>query len=182
VISRRLSRVGAVTSGLLGLALGTPFLSLPLFSVPFFAGGCAGEPPRRPNIMHPVEERRAVEILSRVFGDAGLDVDHYRDVTVGERTLRIDVAAAGHKYGIAYLSHEAQIRLDDGISKHDPDSEALVVVDAKEGDRVLVLYERDYMTDDLEGEAHSATTIAAENKIERDARDFVIKAVREKWR
>ncbi len=132
--------------------------------------------------MHPVEGRRAVEIVSRVFREASLDVDPPRVVTVRERKLRLDVPAAGHKYGVAYLSHEAQIQVGDAISKHDPESEALVVVDAKEGDRVLVLYERDYMTDDLEGEVHGATTIAAETKIERDTRDFVIKAVREKWR
>jgi hypothetical protein len=56
-----------------------------------------------------------------------------------------------------------------------------VVVDADSGDRIVLLYERDYMTDDLEGEAHSTTTIAAEAKIQRDARDFLLKAVRDKW-
>jgi hypothetical protein len=132
--------------------------------------------------MHPVDARRAVEILSRVFRDANVDVEHDREVTLGGTTLRVDVAAAGHRYGVAYLPHEAQVQLGDAIPKHDADSEALVVVDASQGDRVLLLYERDYMTDDLEGEAHSATTIAAESKIERDARDFVVKAARDQWR
>ncbi len=144
--------------------------------------GCGGEPPRRPNVMHPVDERRAAEILSRVFREANLEVEHDREVTIGASTLRVDVAARGHKYGVAYLSHQEQTQLGEAIPKRDEDSDALVVVDARDGDRVLVLYERDYMTDDLEGEAHSATTIAAESKIERDARDFVVKAVRDQWR
>jgi hypothetical protein len=103
-------------------------------------------------------------------------------VTVGGGTLRVDVAAAGHKYGVAYLAHDALARAFDTIPKRDADSDALVVVDASQGDRVLVLDQRDYMTDDLEGETHSVTTIAAENKIQRDARDFVVKAVRDQWR
>jgi hypothetical protein len=132
--------------------------------------------------MHPVDERRAAEILSRVFREANLEVERDREVTVGGGSLRVAVAAAGHKYGVAYLSHDALARAFDAIPKRDADSDALVVVDASQGDRVLVLDERDYMTDDLEGETHSATTIAAENKIQRDARDFVVKAVRDQWR
>jgi hypothetical protein len=151
-------------------------------SVSLLTNGCAGEPPRRPNIMHSVDERRAVEILSRVFREANLEVERDREVTVGGGPLRVAVAAAGHKYGVAYLSHDALARAVDAIPKRDSDSDALVVVDASQGDRVLVLDERDYMTDDLEGETHSATTIAAENKIQRDARDFVVKAVRDQWR
>jgi hypothetical protein len=132
--------------------------------------------------MHAVDERRAVEILSRVFREEHLEVERDREVTVGGGTLRVDVAAAGHKYGVAYLAHDALARAFDTIPKRDADSDALVVVDASQGDRVLVLDQRDYMTDDLEGETHSVTTIAAENKIQRDARDFVVKAVRDQWR
>jgi len=49
------------------------------------------------------------------------------------------------------------------------------------GWHALLLYDRAYLSDDLEGEAHSATNIAAEKKIERDARDFVVKAKHENW-
>jgi hypothetical protein len=131
--------------------------------------------------MHPVDERRAVEIIGRVFSDAGLDPEPARSVTYQGKPLRVDVAAAGKKFGIAYLSRQDQIDLGDVLPKHDSDSDALVVVAASDGNRVLLLYERDYLTDDLEGEAHSATTIAAEKKIERDAKDLVVKADSEKW-
>jgi hypothetical protein len=143
--------------------------------------GCGGEPPRRPNIMHPVDERRAFELVSRVFKEAGLSVERGRPETVNGSSLTVDEAASGHKYGIAYLTRDAQTALGDAIPKRDPNSDALVVVDTDSGDRVLLLFERDYMTDDLEGEAHSSTTIAAEAKLQRDARDFLLKAVRDKW-
>jgi hypothetical protein len=142
---------------------------------------CEGEPPRRPNIMHPVDERRAFELIGRVFKEAGLSIERGRAEMVNGKALTVDQAAAGHKFGVAYLTREDQVLLGDSIPKRDANSDALVVVDSESGDRIVVLYERDYMTDDLEGEAHSTTTIAAEAKIQRDARDFLLKAVRDKW-
>jgi hypothetical protein len=142
---------------------------------------CTGEPPRRPNIMHPVHERRVFEIVSRVFDEARLTVEKGRVVRIHDKPLTVDLAAAGRKFGIAYITREAEVQLADIIPKHDSNSDALVVVDSDAGDRILVLYERDYMTDDLEGDLHSATTIAAEGKIDRDARDFLLRAVRDKW-
>jgi hypothetical protein len=142
---------------------------------------CGGEPPRRPNVMHPVDERRAFELIGRVFKEAGLTLERGREETVGGKSFTVDQAAAKHKYGVAYLTREEQAALGDAIPKRDLNSDALVVVDTDSGDRIVLLYERDYMTDDLEGEAHSTTTIAAEAKIERDARDFLLKAVRDKW-
>ena len=60
-------------------------------------------------------------------------------------------------------------------------SDALLVVRGEQGTRILLLFESDYVEDDLEGEGHTATTIAAEREIERDARDFLYKAAREAW-
>jgi hypothetical protein len=131
--------------------------------------------------MHPVTERRALALIKRVFDEAGLSVEGGRGEAVRGRSFTVGQAASGHKYGVAYLTHEEQEGLGDSIPNHDANPEALVVVDTESGDRILVLYERDYMTDDLEGDVHSTTTIAAEAKIERDARDFLLKAVRDKW-
>ena len=131
--------------------------------------------------MHPVHERRVFEIVSRVFDEARLTVERGRVVQVNGKPLTVDLAAAGRKFGIAYITREAQAALGDIIPKHDSNSEALVVVDSDAGDRILILYERDYLTDDLEGDLHSSTTIAAEGKVDRDARDFLLRAVRDKW-
>jgi hypothetical protein len=136
--------------------------------------------------MHPVHERRADEIISRVFKEASLTPEpgHTMQVTTRGAALTLDVAAAGHKMGIAYLTREEVETLGDAIPKFDPESDALVVIDGVERDagwHALLLYDRAYLSDDLEGDEHSATTIAAERKIERDARDFVVKAEHEKW-
>jgi hypothetical protein len=131
--------------------------------------------------MHPVHERRAVEIIAHVFSDAGLDPEQNRNVTYNCKPLRMDVAAAGRRFGIAYLTRQDQDDMKDALPKHDSDSDALVIIAASDQNRVLLLWERDYLTDDLEGEAHSATTIAAEKKVERDARDLIVKAEHEKW-
>jgi hypothetical protein len=116
-----------------------------------------------------------------VFDEAGLTVERNRHVSVQGRPMTVDLAASGHRYGIAYITRELAASLGDIIPKRDPNSDALVVIDSEAGDRILVLYERDYMTDDLAGDLHSATTIAAESKVERDARDFLLRAVRDKW-
>jgi len=131
--------------------------------------------------MHPVHERRVFEIVSRVFDEAHLTVERGRVVRVRDKALTVDLAAGGRKFGIAYITREAEVKLGDIIPKHDSNSDSLVVVDSDAGDRILILYERDYMTDDLEGDSHSATTIAAEGKVDRDARDFLLRAVRDKW-
>jgi hypothetical protein len=148
------------------------------------SAGCENEPPRRPNLMHPVHERRAVEILGETFHREGVDVVVDQMVTIGKKPLRVDVAAAGHRFGIAYVTHEDATELGDAIPKYDPDSDALVVVDAIDKGgvwHVLLLYDRAYLSDDLEGEAHSATSIAAERKIDRDGKDFLVKAQHEQW-
>jgi hypothetical protein len=142
---------------------------------------CATEPPRRPNVLHPVDTHRALDLIGGVFDEAGLTVEKGRPEIVNARSLTVDEAAKGHKYGIAFLTRDAQLSLGDALPNHDANPDALVVVDSDSGDRILVLFERDYLTDDLEGPAHSATSIAAEVKIQRDARDFLRNAVRDKW-
>lgn len=47
---------------------------------------------------------------------------------------------------------------------------------------VLVLHDVDYVHDDHVGSGRSASTITAERKLERDVRDFVVRAHAERWR
>jgi hypothetical protein len=136
--------------------------------------------------MHPVHERRAVEIIARVFKEAQLDPTKGPQILITTRgaTLEVDVVAAGRKFGIAYQTREQTEAAGNAVPKFDPDSDALVIVDGVDKDagwHVLLMDDRAYLSDDLEGEEHSATSIAAEKKIERDTRDFVLKAQHEKW-
>jgi hypothetical protein len=79
-------------------------LRLPSVALVPLASGCGGEPPRRPNIMHPVDERRAFELIGRVFKEGNLTIERGREETVNGKPMTVDQAAAGHKFGVAYLT------------------------------------------------------------------------------
>lgn len=121
--------------------------------------------------------------MAQTFARAKVDPETNRDVKIfNGKTIHLEVAAAGHKYGVAYLTREEQAALADVLPKKAPDSDALIIVPGdEEGVHVLVLFERDYMQDDLMGEAHENTNIAAELKLERDVKDFLRKATEDQW-
>ena len=47
---------------------------------------------------------------------------------------------------------------------------------------VVLLYQQNYLYDDLAGEAHEQTTITAESALARDVQDFVTYARTQKYR
>ena len=47
--------------------------------------------------------------------------------------------------------------------------------------RILLLYDEDYLYDDHVGTEREETTITAEKKLERDVRDFLVRAQTERW-
>ena len=157
-----------------------PFL-LALFGLILFA--CGGPDAQAPHPERPVDERRATEVIAGAFSHAGVDPESNRDVKVlGGKTIHLEVAASGHKYGVAYLTREDQSALGDSLPKRQPDSDALIIIPGDEdGVHVLVLFEGDYKQDDLTGEAHTETNIAAELKLERDVKDFLRKATHDQW-
>jgi hypothetical protein len=144
---------------------------------------CGAPAARAPNAQRPVDERRASEVMVRTFKGAHIDPETNRAVTVlGGRSVHLEVAAAQRKFGVAFLTREQQAALADVLPKRAPDSDALIVVPGdEEGVHVLVLFERDYMHDDLSGDDHTTTNISAELKLERDVRDFLRKAIEDQW-
>lgn len=145
--------------------------------------GCGGPEAAAPHNTRPVDERRASEVIAQTFANARLEPEMNRDVkALGGKSIHLEVAASGHKYGVAYLTREEQAALADALPKRAPDSDALIIVPGdEEGVHVLVLFERDYMQDDLMGEAHTQTNIAAELKLARDVKDFLRKATEDQW-
>ncbi len=147
---------------------------------------CGGPPPRAPNPTQPVDERRAVEIILNAFRD-----EHDRGVlgrTVqlpGGKTLDVDVTAAGKKYGVAYVTANERRALGVALPMPEPGMEDALHLVRGTGDdadaRILVLQDTNYLYDDQVGEEHEATDVTAENKLERDVRDFVVRAHAEKW-
>ncbi len=147
--------------------------------------GCGGDPPKAPPVMRPIDEPHAVSIIMRVFRELGVLPERNRVIRFGDSAseLRLDVAAKGKQFGVAYITWQDADKLGDALP-HRRDADTLIVVRGVGEDadaRAVLLYAGDYMQDDLSGEEHTSTTIAAEGKLERDARDVVRKALHEGW-
>jgi hypothetical protein len=143
---------------------------------------CAPEPPKAPHTMRPLSEDRAAEIMGHAFRASGFAPERNRTIHLArDKPIRLEVAAADHKFGVAYVTEADAERLGDAIPERPRGTDSLLVVRGEQGTRILLLFEGDYVEDDLEGESHTTTTIAAERKIERDARDFLYKATHEAW-
>jgi len=144
------------------------------------ASGCASDPPRAPHAMHPIPEARARMLIARTFQDAGTPPEADRMVTVRDRRVRLEVAAAGRKFGVAYLTADDWAKAGDALPPR-PKSDALVVAVGDGGTRILCLFADDYADDDDTGDDHRSTTIAADRRLERDVRDFLHRAEGQKW-
>jgi hypothetical protein len=149
------------------------------------AGACSGEPPRAPNILRPIDEPHAVSIMAKVFREFGLEPVRNRIIKFGpnEVDLKLDVAAKDRRFGIAYITWQDADKLGDSTPKRrDPD--AIIVVRGNGDDddvHAALLFAADYMQDDLAGEAHTATSIAAEQKLILATKDILRRAEHENW-
>jgi hypothetical protein len=146
---------------------------------------CDDAPPQHANAARPMDEPRAQQIIAKTFQSEGVDAEPDRTVTlVASHPVKLEVAATGHKFGVVWLTRDLAHDLAALLPKHDNDEGSLVVLDGMGRDvgaHVLALWETDYMTDDLAGVSHSSTEIAAELKLARDVRDFLVKAKAEQW-
>lgn len=149
------------------------------------AAGCGGDPAKAPTIMRPLDEPHAVAVMARVFRELGLDPVRNRIIQFGANgeTLTLDIAARSRRFGIAYITWQDADKLGDDLPRrHDPD--AIIVVHGTGGDddvHVALLFAADYMQDDLSGDQHTSTAIAAEQKLELAARDVLRRAEHESW-
>jgi hypothetical protein len=149
------------------------------------AGACSGEPPRAPNILRPIDEPHAVAIMAKVFREFNLEPVRNRIIKFGPNDvdLKLDVAAKDRRFGIAYITWQDADKLgDDTPKRRDPD--AIIVVRGNGDDddvHAALLFAADYMQDDLAGEAHTATSIAAEQKLLLATKDILRRAEHENW-
>jgi hypothetical protein len=90
------------------------------------------------------------------------------------------VAAAGRGFGVAYLTADDWAKAGDALPPR-PTNGSLVVAVGEGGTRVLCLFADDYGEDDDMGDAHRATTLAADRRLARDVRDFLHRAEVQKW-
>jgi len=148
--------------------------------------GCAGPPPRSALPAVPLEESRAIQVIAAAFTAEGEPPSAGKFVELDvNKLLQLDVQAKEHKFAVAYLTQSERAALGKALPPRDPAmSDALQLVSGagEHADvRVLVLYDFDYMYDDRLGGLHSASTITAERKLERDVRDFLVRAHAEAW-
>jgi hypothetical protein len=151
-----------------------------------WAVGCGPGEAKAPNPTRPLDERRAIEIIRRAVRNEGESPDVGRDepLTGSGKPLHIDVGVKGHAYGVAYITAEDAEALGTAIPTPNKKDEKLKLVRAgSEGDtHVVLLYQQNYLYDDLTGEAHEQTTITAESSLARDVQDFITHAHTRKFK
>jgi hypothetical protein len=131
-----------------------------------------------------MDEARAQRVIAATFQGEGVEPEAGRTIAVSSNPVKLEVAATGHKFGVIWLTRDVQRELRALLPRHDNDEGSLVVLDGigkDTGAHALALWESDYMTEDVAGEARSETEIAAEKKLERDVRDFLVKAKSAGW-
>ncbi len=159
-------------------------LSIAALSAPV-AAGCGGDPPQAPNVARPIDEPHAVAIMARVFREFGVEPVRNRMIQFGQNDteLRLDLAAKDKRFGIAYITWQDADKIGAALPRRrDPD--AIIVVRGNGDDEdvhAALLFAADYVQDDLSGESHTATSIAAEKKLELATRDILHRAAQEGW-
>ncbi|MDX2054362.1 MAG: hypothetical protein SFV15_18320 [Polyangiaceae bacterium] len=133
-----------------------------------------------------MDQTRAVQVIANAFTAEGEPPSAGQPVLLGDnKFLTVDVQAQNHEYGVAYLTHTELSALGTALPPRDPamgDALQLVSGLGKSANvRILVLHDSDYMYDDQYGGSYQASTITAERKLERDVRDFLVRAHAERW-
>jgi hypothetical protein len=139
---------------------------------------CGAPPAKAPLRQRPIDEARALKLIAESMEKDGVKADAPLEMTVSGKRLRLDVPIQGRKVGVVYLSANDVAELGEHPIAHKKslpgDQFVFHTGTAEEGSyHFVVLYATDYQYDDNEGVQHEATIITAENKLDRDVRDFV---------
>jgi hypothetical protein len=148
--------------------------------------GCGPGEVKAPNPTRPLDERRAIEVIRRAIAAEGARPAAERDVTLStsNKPIRIDVSIQGHEFGVAYITREDAGKLGDAIPPRNQKDERLRLARAgQDGEtRIVLLYQDNYLYDDLIGETHEATTITCERSLARDVQDFITHARTQRYK
>jgi hypothetical protein len=149
------------------------------------AVGCSGAPAAAPTILRPIDEPHAVAIMARVFRQLGHEPVRHRVIKFGpnDAELVLDIAAKDKRFGIAYITWQDADKLGDDLPKRrDPDAIIVLHGNGEDDDvHAALLFAADYMQDDLSGELHTSTAIAAQHKLELATKDILRRAEHENW-
>lgn len=150
------------------------------------AAGCGSREAKTPTPKRAIDEGRAVKLIAEAVHDSGFEPEPSRTITTSTgKKIQLDVTVRDHKFGFAYLTSADLKELDgDPLAERASTGDDLIVRtgDGADADvHFVALYARDYVYDDNVGEAHEATTITAENKLDRDTRDFIMIVKKQGW-
>ena len=135
----------------------------------------------------PIDKGEAVGIIAKAFRDNNVDPEGGHVIHVGDdqKELDIDVAAKGKLWGIAYIMSQDGEKLGADLPQR-KDSDVLIVMrgagDGEQDTHAVLLFAGDYLQDDLTGEQHTSSSIAAERKLDLAARDVIRRALAEDWK
>lgn len=123
-------------------------------------------------------------MIRRAIQKQGMNPAPARDIKlVGGTDVHLDVSVEGREYGIAYISAEDAQKLGAAIPKPNKRDERLRLMRAGDGEvRVVLLYQDNYLYDDLAGVTHEQTAISTERALTRDVEDFITHARTQKFR
>lgn len=150
------------------------------FAAALVAAGCSPPPPRAPLPTQPLDEARAISLIAQALRDAGAAPAAGRDVQlVTGRRVHMEVTAAGHAWGVAFITAAEQAELVPNKDYVQPVGNDIPVVQGFGPDAdvaACLLFARDYTWEVATDEERSQHNIAAERRLQRDVRDFVVQA------
>lgn len=147
--------------------------------------GCGSGEAKVPNPTKPIDERRAIEVIRRAMKSEGVDPAPGRDEKIAgqSKSIHVDVSVNGRRFGVVYVTGDDAADLGAAIPAPNKKDEKLKLVPAGDDGKahLLLLYQQNYLYDDLTGELHEQTMITAENALARDVRDFLTYAKSKRW-
>ena len=149
------------------------------------AAACGPSGGRAAHQMRPIDEGRAVKLIAQALADDGLVATPPRTVMLRNNTeVTLDVGVADRKVGVIYLTANdlQKIPGHSAAAKNDSQDLHFEPGDGPDiGSRFVILVASDYTYDDNVGTDHEQTATTAENKLQRDVRDFVFIAKKNGW-
>src|SRR5271155_4339412 len=141
------------------------------------AMGCGPGEVRAPNPTRTLDERRAIEVIRRAIQREGEQPAPGRDERLAGNgaTIHRGGGVGRPAHGVVYVTSDDAQALGSAIPGANHKDEKLRLVRAGDGGEthLVLLYQENYLYDDLAGEAHEQTSIASENALARDVGDFI---------
>ncbi len=155
-----------------------------LTAAAFVVAACSKAPAKSAPPKRPLSEHRALQLISKTVREYNRSPVKGGFIEVATGTnLKVDIGIG--KLGVAYLTQAERRELAEALpilKKHGRKS--LFIHNGRKDDlyvKVLVLTAADYAFDEYRGTDRTVSSIAAESRLTRDVRDFVIQARARGW-